>query len=1697
MSETLQRTLELTRLELLDMGLRGNTLLNLRHTAATVPVVNESSGEVFRLLVLEQQALRLLAAIDVKKNETQHERAAQEDAPPTQASDGEPAAEPTDEPANQAAQRSPLAKENNVSDTSGNDARQSAVDHKPDEALRSDLYLQTQLGEQALDQRLVKISNSARGYYEEQGVEILFLALGCLHWSEDASGRTTRRAPLILVPVELQRTAAGQGFKLVYTGADLGPNLTLAAKLKSEFHLELPPFEEDGFAVMPYLDAVAQIIASRENWCVQADEICLGFFSFGKFQMYQDLDPDAFAIGGKPWEHPLVRSLLADGFEAPDFQALTSPELTALNFVKDSDTSQTEAALAVAQGASMVIQGPPGTGKSQTITNIIAELLARGKTVLFVAEKMAALEVVKRRLDECHLGEAVLELHSHKSRRKAVVEELSRTLEVGVPQTPDRSAAQSRHQHLQQLLDTYQAAVREPVLQSGIDYVEALGAHLLLSDNIDIASLGGYVEFEGMRSWAESDFEQAGHQVAALVAHLREYGCPGDSPWHGTELLQFSPALQRTVQERLSSLHNAIEAMLAQIDQFTSSFVDVPLESLTAVRQLVDSIDWLRKAPPATDLPAIQTDLSCWSDIDSLQKLIVSGKTIQAVRTEHGAMLLDQAWDQDVLALRGVWATTGERWWRLASGDFRQARRTLQSLLKGDLPEDAQTCVRILDAILTYQSSTKDFERQRQSIQAAWGADGDSLEGRLGVLWRDTDTDWEKLERAIYWLHTAVVNVQRGVVSQVLIQRIAKLDESERVHLWENLDRLSQQAGALNQIIESLLDEVDLKPQSWSANVDGLASFEQLQGWLLQAQAKVQDLYALSRFNLMEQNLDNPALYEIARRARTWGDRHASSLLKLLEASWYDGLVREAYASRPVIARFDRAAHEHAVAEFASLDKELFVHAQERLVCQLHERLPSPVAVGEMAILRREMNKKRRHMALRQLISVAGRVIQQIKPVFMMSPMSVATYLEHGSVEFDVVIFDEASQVRVADALGALLRGRQAVVVGDSRQMPPTDFFNRTLELDDEQAEQSQTSDIESILGMFVAQGAPQKMLRWHYRSRHDSLIAVSNEAFYEGKLLIFPTPGIHPRATGLRMRYLPQTHYDRGGSRTNPGEAQALASAVMEHARLTPELSLGVVAFSTAQRDCLLLEIERLRRLNPALEPFFNTSRDDGENFFVKNLENVQGDERDVILISIGYGRTQDGHLIPSFGPINNEGGERRLNVLITRAKLAMEVFCNFTADDLQVSSNTPFGVRALEQFLRYAQTRSISDRTVSREVEVGAFEQYLCEKIRDLGFDPHPRLGQSGFYIDIAVQDPHPDHQSELLPRYALAIQTDGASYQNSRDTRERERVRAGVLGAFGWQLHSVWSTDWFRSPASESERLRHAIEAAVVKLHETSLSSSLIPPTPVSDGEYSELDPAALTESGGSGKSETGVATDGESFAHGSDEHDTHSGPSLPAVEVSESSMPENSEVRANPPGTVTIERLDPVRHAMQTVPVYQVFAGDLKLPRHQTLQQALPESLSQSIRILVSNEGSMHVDMIARRLADEAGVSRLTIRVTERIRQGIAYGVKQGELFQQGLFVHSSADPDVLVRNRAKLPVQYRNIDYISPFELRAALLQVIGQSFGITDDEAISVSLALVGFQRVSAKSRKVVRSVLDEMIKDGLVRSSRGKLSLA
>ena len=455
------------------------------------------------------------------------------------------------------------------------------------------------------------------------------------------------------------------------------------------------------------------------------------------------------------------------------------------------------------------------------------------------------------------------------------------------------------------------------------------------------------------------------------------------------------------------------------------------------------------------------------------------------------------------------------------------------------------------------------------------------------------------------------------------------------------------------------------------------------------------------------------AIHDGRIRANAAGDQ--------LRVSYYQAVVRDAFRRNEGLSEFDGQSYERWIEEFRLLDERRILMARSEVAAAHYDAIPRS-AGGEMAVVRREIEKKRRHKPLRQLIKDAGTAILAIKPVFMMSPISVAQYLEPGSVTFDLLLIDEASQVSPVDALGALARARQVVVVGDDKQLPPSRFFSKMLDDSDSAGDSDgdlNAGDLESILGLCVAQGMSQRMLRWHYRSRHHSLIAVSNREFYENHLYVVPSPTTITAMHGLHFHFVKDGVFDRGNSATNRVEARAIAEAVVGHAKRYPKKSLGIGAFSVSQRDAIRDELELLQRQHVGLATFFSPGRP--EPFFVKNLENIQGDERDVIIISVGYARDPSGYMAMNFGPLSSQGGERRLNVLISRARERCEVFSSIMADDIDLQRAKSRGAAALKAFLSYAATGVLDTREPTGGDHESDFEKQVALALGAHGYEVH----------------------------------------------------------------------------------------------------------------------------------------------------------------------------------------------------------------------------------------------------------------------------------------------------------------------------------------------------------------------------------------
>jgi very-short-patch-repair endonuclease len=1350
--------LDIARRDLLDLGLR-NTLLNYRPLRAKgVEVVDEKPREIFRLLVREEKALTFLPG-DV--------------AGP--AGNGNGAEDQLAQPA---------------------DERGIAARH-------SDSRLQTTHTSSQLQGRLLATYHAARTSMEEQGVNTLYLALGMLSWREEDNSDKFSRAPLVLIPVELGRSDARDRFHLKYTGEELGENVSLAEKLKQSFGFkkfpELP--EADDVDVDDYFQKVQQSVIGQAGWTVDTNAIALGFFSFAKFLMYRDLDPKTWPAAEAILDHGILQSLLGEGGFQPassnySEDRLLDDQLQNRDVVQvvDSDSSQTLAILDSLDGHTMVIQGPPGTGKSQTIVNLIAGALGEGKRVLFVAEKMAALDVVKRRLDHVGLGGACLELHSNRTNKKTIIVELRHTA-LGERQASPRSRAElSLLSDNRDRLNAYCKAVNEPIGDSGENpctaYGKLLGAQASLK-GLDLPQ----VQMDTVAAWTAEDVVRRTQLVARLQDRVSRSGIPMRHPFWGSGLTVLLPTDREEIQNLCIRAESACTFYEKAANSVAQIFCTEGPKTERGVDGLLQSAQYVRQAP---ELGGVNLSSAEWISLEpQIRSAVAAGHRHRKLHRQFDAGLRSDAWTMDVSGIRQSIAELGGRWWRFLARRWRNARKELAAICAAPAPTNQKARLALLDAIAEASGCAQELART-----------SDVMAPMFGSSWKGIDSDWDLLEVQANWVIGASKGIREGKLAAWCLdpERIA-VDRGKAVAEMRQVEgaRQDYQSGVRNWT-----DRLQIDQRRFAEGPLAGQPFQTLKGrWAMQSR-RIGELHALVAFNQISAECKKEDLDDIASVATSW-EPAGKFLLPLYERKRASAILQRAFQERNALASFDGVRHANAVSEFRRLDLLQLEYNRTVLAAKHAQCLPAGGGAGEVGILWREFEKRARFLPIRSLISKAGHAIQSIKPVFMMSPLSIANYLPPGALTFDLIIFDEASQVRPVDALGAIVRGQQVVVVGDKWQLPPTSFFDSLVGSDEDGPDEETTtaSDIESVLGLFCSRGVHQRMLRWHYRSRHESLIAVSNHLFYEDRLVVFPSPDRDRKKLGLVYVRIENAPYDRSRTRTNPVEAKAVATAVMAHARsqlLFPRErweTLGVAAFSVAQMDAILNQVELLRRQDTSCEEFF--SYPPHEPFFVKNLENVQGDERDVIFISVGYGRTAEGYLAMSFGPLNRTGGERRLNVLITRARRRCEVFTTLTADDIDLSRTSSAGVSALKTFLNYAQNGQMDVPHRTARLPDSEFEEQVLHQLTALGHEVHAQVGSAGFFLDLAVVDPaNPG-------RYLLGIECDGACYHSARSARDRDRLRQAVLEGLGWRIHRIWSTDWFHNPDQELRKVVQAIETA----------------------------------------------------------------------------------------------------------------------------------------------------------------------------------------------------------------------------------------------------------------------------------------------
>ena len=1231
--------------------------------------------------------------------------------------------------------------------------------------------LRSSLSELELTRNIKTLYRTARASLEENGANTLYLALGLLRWYENKRSVRARYAPLILIPVDIVRKSASQGYVIRLRDDEPQMNITLLEMLKQEFGivvngLDPLPMNDHGIDIRKTLTTIRQAVMEQNKWDV-LESAYLGTFSFSQFVMWNDIRNRADDLA----KNKIVRSLM-DGKLAWEAKQMTIGEKVSENDVflpMAADASQLFAIREAVEGESFVLHGPPGTGKSQTITTLIANALAQGKTVLFVAEKMAALEVVQKRLKKIGLAPFCLELHSNKAKKKEVLEQLRIATEV----TKYTTAEEYEHKatsiaNLRAELDEYAVALHKKQI-CGMTLYDIISSyeHFSGADDIENFPIDIYEKL------TPEMLDKQNTVAERLVAAAKQTGHPYGNPLARVGCAMYSQNIRGALNNALDKYESALNTAINSVNAFAESIGMAKPADISAYHKLVSIANELNDL---INLPR------AWSESENLDRTMaeICQMANHYIKANELHAQLSRFWTDDFLKLDGKqlfnqFNEASGKWFVAKFFAVGSVVKQVQSCAKGKIDKNGLGQQFALLA---------DYQAEKASGDALFAKYGNDLHN----LYVGESTDWKSISELTVEMTNSAKNLRDLCGNDEIrknyggVSALADTINAAR-NGWNDMKKDKDALYSLLTIKENTGENWGEDELQMCRNIRDNA--DNLKEWITWngIKAEAVEAYLTPVVNAYENGLDHDKIIPAYKKA----------VFMLLASN--------AIENEPVLNNFSGAVFSEKIGQFKRLDSELALLTQQEIFCRLASRVPDftkeAANSSELGILQRAIRSNGRGTSIRKIFEQIPNLLPRLCPCMLMSPISAAQYLNPNREHFDMVVFDEASQLPTCKAVGALARGKNAVIVGDPKQMPPTSFFATNI-VDEDNLD---IEDLESILDDCLALNMPQTHLLWHYRSRHESLIAFSNSQFYENKLYTFPS--VNDRESKVTLVHVDGL-FERGKSRQNRAEAEAIVAELARraHDEEASKLSVGVVTFNISQQNLIDDLLSEACKTDHVLEKWAFESE---EPVFIKNLESVQGDERDVILFSIGYGPDKDGKVYMNFGPLNRDGGWRRLNVAVSRSRHEMIVYSTLTPDQINLSRTSAEGVAALKAFLEYAggSKLAVDKNTVKQQGRVAGISDNICAFLKEKGYETQKNVGHSEYKIDIGVVDP------ENPERYMLGILLDGASYGASKTTKDREVAQISVLEGLGWNIHRVWSMDWWDNRGKELDRIAEKLE------------------------------------------------------------------------------------------------------------------------------------------------------------------------------------------------------------------------------------------------------------------------------------------------
>lgn len=1282
-----------------------------------------------------------------------------------------------------------------------------------------DNNLQTLFYAEDLEIKARAVMKNAKSILDEKGTNTLHLSFGCLEWYEAKD--TPRYAPLLLLQVKLieNETASGPEYFIESTEGELFINLSLAKKLLNDFRIALPELKENQ-SIENYLAIIEnEVIKNKPEWKLRRF-INLAIHTYSKMSMYEELDPKYWEKNGKKLgEQEAIQTL----FTGSDVEKKTGetydvdhPKInsTVPILIEEADSSQFSAIVDAMNGINLAVQGPPGTGKSTTIANIIASYLYKKKRVLFVAEKKAALDVVYKKLEDKNLGKFVFRLTSTAEKKTSIIEDIKKRLDIEVP-TVDPNLKLDQDEYRKQvlkirnygrILDTSYFEIKK----TGYEILSNLAKYKYL-----LSGFPQYVQEEPIINNIENISKDQFIKNLSKISDLRsivskikiDFKDISKHPWFGLTEEKNNPFEIKELKKTIINLKNNTENIILKLKDFYDLINIKPnLDSVSAF----NIVNIFSKAVEEADKEIKKIIYN----FNNIEKIVLFNNFFKDLRRYNEFLNIKKTLTKNIDLTRKFNLSDVKKHLKnikdsififsyIFSSDYRASRNYFTNIVKNESYEK-NLAIKTLQNLTTYIELHSDIQVEVKRLNNNYI----SLNKIIGNHFQKCETDIKIIERLHNFfifgasenqtlINKNVDNINKIKKKSEDIEFILKDFQNLFLNFLKKIDVIKffnfNKENVIFQNILNKIDIIDLK------NDEALSEYIQLNYYNNNLDIDIQKLYD----SFVNEKLD---FHQI------------ESAYKFLI---YNSLAKKLFETEIDLSSYLSTSFENEVSKLRKLDKKIFINKKDELVENLasisitqgnHRGKAGDVT--ELSLLKRETDKKKAHIPFRQLMKRAGRALRDIKPCYMLSPISLSQIVSPEPEIFDVLIIDEASQMKIEDAIGAILRSKQIIIIGDPMQLPPTNFFNAGTDID---TEDGYVDDDESILDLALSKFS-SRMLRWHYRSRHESLINFSNFHFYNKNLIIPPSA---TDSFAIKNNYIEKAIYsassikkhnnresigERGG--VNILEANEISDVVIDFMknsiRKNTNRSCLVVTMNNTQRDLIDEEIRFRSSKVPEVNTYLSKWQETMEPFIVKNLENVQGDERDYIFISTLFGPNKDGNTMQRFGPINHPKGHRRLNVLFTRAKHGVELFTSLTPNSIREGGEK--GRQIFKNYLDYAKTQRIEMGETTNKTTDSDFEDWVKEELEKLGYEVTPQVGVSGFFIDLGIK-----HKS-FKYGYLAGIECDGAAYHSSVSARDNDIVRQNVLEGLGWNIYRIWSTNWFDNPKSELKKLDNYLKTLI---------------------------------------------------------------------------------------------------------------------------------------------------------------------------------------------------------------------------------------------------------------------------------------------